>query len=73
MNIVRSKTSTRAGQAKVFEANPQSVAQIKETICEVVAFISQETLHCVVEIFRRRLEACISAQGELFESCNGSA
>ena len=57
----------------MFEANPQSVDQIKETIREVVASISQETLHRVVENFHRRLEAWISAQGGLSESCDGSA
>lgn len=57
----------------MFEANPQSVDQIKETIREAVASISQETLHCVVENLRRCLEACVSAQGGLFESCVGSA
>ena len=39
-------------QAQVFEANPQLVDKIKETIREVVTSISQETLHRVVAVWK---------------------
>ena len=67
MDKNRYTTSKVAKAAKVFQVKIRSVEHLCERLGEVWEQISRDEVDRVIHSFRRRLKACIKAEGKRFE------